>query len=138
MVEKKITGHTDTQKLRLQAYERITMLAERISIHNVISRTSSAGLNYRQMQQVLMEEIKQEYEYNISQQVYISNELWKAITNLKDQNIYIVNQAASSMAPQASGLDLVKRILDFVMNNPKSELHNLVLEAINFEAKNIM
>jgi len=128
----------DTLKLRLQAYERLTLLAERISLQNLLSRIPNAGLSSRQMQSSLIDAIKQEYDYNISQQVYVSPEVWRAVNNLKEQNIYVVNQLASAMPFQASAMDLNKQIIDFLINNPKASLHNIVLEALNFEAKKIM
>ena len=128
----------DTLKIRLQAYERLSLLSERISLQNLISRTQNAGLSSRQMQASLVESIKQEYDYNISQQIYVSPEVWKAVNNLKEQNIYVVNQLAATLPSQASGMDLNKQIVDFLINNPKASLHNIVLEAINFEAKKIM
>ncbi len=128
----------ETLKLRLQAYERLTLLAERISLQNLLSRTPNAGLSSRQMQISLIDAIRQEYEYNISQQVYVSTEVWKAINNLKEQNIYVVNQLASTLPFKASGMDLNKQIIDFLINNPKASLHNVVLDALNFEAKKIM
>ena len=131
-------GDPDTLKLRLQAYERLSLLAERMSLQNLISRTSSAGLTSRQMQASLIEAVKQEYDYNISQQIYVSPEVWKAVNNLKEQNIYVVNQLAATLPAHASGLDLNKHIVDFLINNPKASLHNIVSEAINFEAKKLM
>ena len=128
----------ETLKLRLQAYERLTLLAEWISLQNLLSRTPNAGLSSRQMQISLIDAIKQEYEYNVSQQVYVSTEVWKAINNLKEQNIYVVNQLASTLPFKASGMDLNKQIIDFLINNPKASLHNVVLDALNFEAKKIM
>src|ERR1700709_1880320 len=88
---KERTGmNPETLKLRLQAYERLTLLAERISLQNLLSRTPNAGLSSRQMQSSLIDAIKQEYDYNISQQVYVSSEVWRAINNLKEQNIYVL------------------------------------------------
>ncbi|MEO6288789.1 MAG: hypothetical protein ABIO76_02645 [Ginsengibacter sp.] len=128
----------ETLKLRLQAYERLALLAERISLQNLLSRTPNAGLSSRQMQLSLIDAIRQEYDYNVSQQVYVSSEVWKAINNLKEQNIYVVNQLASTLPFKASGMDLNKQIIDFLINNPKASLHNVVLDALNFEAKKIM
>lgn len=128
----------ETLRLRLQAYERIALLAERISLQSLLSRNNNASLTYRQMQSSLIDSIKQEYEYNISQQIYVSPEVWRAINNLKEQNIYIVNQLASTLPPQASGMDLNKHIIDYLINNSNASLHSIVLEAINFEAKKIM
>src|SRR5690606_26003433 len=136
--ERPLTGDPDTQKIRLQAYERITLLAERISLQNVLSRTPNTGHSSRQMQAALVDAIRQEYDYNISQQIYVTPEVWKAVNNLKEQNIYIVNQLAATMPANATGLDLNKQIVDFLINNPKSSLHSIVLEAISFEAKKLM
>ena len=128
----------DTLKLRLQAYERITLLTERIALQNLLSRHTNAGLSCRQMQMTLIDSIKQEYEYNMSQQIYISTEVWRAVNNLKEQNIYIINQLASTLPSQASGMDLNKHIIDYLINNTNASLHNIVLEAINYEAKKLM
>lgn len=128
----------EVRKLRLQAYERIALVAERIALPNVLSRIPAAEIGVRQMQSAINEEIKQEYEYNVSQQIYVEAETWKALSNLKEQNIYIVNQIATTLPQKASGLDLNKRIIDFLINNEKSSLHTIVLDAINYEAKKLM
>lgn len=133
-------GPVDSElvKLQLQAYERLTVLSERISLQNLLSRVPYAGLSSREMQSSLIENIKQEYEYNVSQQIYIQPEIWKAIDNMKEQTIYIINQLASTLPPGASAMDLNKQIIDFIINNPKASLHNIVNEAINYEAKKLM
>ena len=128
----------ESRRLRLQAYERVTLLAERIGLTNVLSRIPAAGLSARQMQGALASEIKQEYEYNISQQIYLTPQIWKAVKNLKEQNIYIVNQVGATLPSQATALDLNKQIIEFLLNNPDTSLQDLVLEAINYEAKKIM
>src|SRR5690242_641292 len=137
-VEEHKSNDPDTLRLRLQAYERITLLTERIALQNLLSRHTNAGLSCRQMQMTLIDSIKQEYEYNMSQQIYVSPEVWRAVNNLKEQNIYIINQLASTLPAQASGMDLNKHIIDYLINNSNASLHNIVLEAINYEAKKIM
>lgn len=131
-------NESETLKLRLQAYERVTLLTERISLQNLLSRISNSGLTGRQMQMSLIDSIKQEYDYNVSQQIYISPEVWRAVNNLKEQNIYVINQLASALPQQASGMDLNKHIIDYLINNSNASLHTIVLDAINFEAKKLM
>jgi hypothetical protein len=128
----------ETLRLRLQAYERITLLTERIALQNLLSRNTNSNLTCRQMQMALIDSIKQEYDYNISQQIYVSPEVWRAVNNLKEQNIYIINQLASTLPAQASGMDLNKHIIDYLINNSNASLHTIVLDAINFEAKKLM
>ena len=125
----------NTRPLQLQAYERLVMLAERIAIPNLVSRVNQPGLNAREMQLLLLESIKQECEYNATQQIYVSPVAWEAIKNLKDQNMLIINQVAASLPAEASGLDLNRMLLDFIMTQKKGALHSIVLEALNYEAK---
>ena len=125
--------------LQLQAYERLVMLAERISLPSIVSRANQQqGLDAKQMQTPLNDSIKQEYEYNTSQQIYVSPVAWEAIKNLKDQNMLIINQMASTLPAEASGTDLNRRLLEFSMTQKKGTLHEVVLEALNYEAKKIM
>lgn len=128
----------NTRPLQLQAYERLVLLAERIAIPNLVSRANQPGLNAREMQLLLLESIKQECEYNATQQIYVSPVSWEAIKNLKDQNMLIINQVAASLPPEASGIDLNRMLLDYVITQKKGALHSIVLEALNYEAKKIV
>lgn len=128
-----------TRPLQLQAYERLVMLAERISIPSLVSRANQQqGLSARQMQMLLLDSIKQEVEYNTTQQIYVSPVSWQAIKNLKDQNMLIINQVGSTMPPEASGIELNRKLLEFTMSQTKGAIHEIVLEALNYEAKKIM
>jgi hypothetical protein len=123
-------------KLRLQAYERLTVFAERASLKNLVARTPYSGMSVVDVQLAFIEALRSEYEYNVSQQIYVSAEMWKAMGNLTDQNIYIINQVAAVLPPQAAGIELSKRILEYAsMKN--ADLSILVLEALQFEAKQI-
>jgi hypothetical protein len=135
-VHKDIAPATATMKL--QAYERLILLADRISIPNLVSRTNQGGVTAREMQSILSQTIRQEFDHNITQQIYVSPEAWAAIRNLKEQNLLIINQMASFLPAEASGMDLSKSLLELVMQNPKVSLHEVVSDALSFEAKKIM
>lgn len=124
--------------LKLQAYERLVLLAERIALPNLITRVPPGELDIRQMQAVLIEQIKNEFDYNLSQQIYVSPQAWHAVSNLKEQNIFIINQVAQTLPPDAKGMDLSKRIIELISADPKVSLHPVVLEALNFEAKKLL
>jgi hypothetical protein len=127
-----------TKPLRLQAYERLVLLCERISLPSLISRVSIPGISAREMQMLLIESIKQEYEYNISQQVYVSTLAWDAVRNLRDQSMLVVNQIANVLPSNASAGDLNKQLLEVIMNNQERALHTIVLDTLNEEAKRLM
>jgi hypothetical protein len=131
------TGFNSTQ-LQLQAYERLILLTERIALPNLIGRLKQDGMSARQMQALLTEAIRQEFDHNVTQQIYVSPESWDAIRNLKEQNIFIVNQVASFLPPQATALDLNKHLLEMIAQNPKASLHNVVAEVLSFEAKKVI
>jgi hypothetical protein len=127
-----------SRPLQLQAYERLVLLAERIALPTLISRVNTSGMSAKEMQTLLLESIKQEFEYNATQQIYVSPVAWEAIRNLKDQNMLIINQVGAAMAPDGSGIDLNRRLMEFVMTQKKGSLHTIVLEALNYEAKKLM
>ena len=132
------TDTVNSRQLKLQAYERLVILAERIALPNVISRNNEPGLEKRDMQQLLTQAIRHEFDYNLSQQIYVSNEAWEAIRNLKEQNIHIINQIASIMPPETSGVELNKKIIEFIMNQPQGSMHTMVQEALSYEARKLM
>jgi hypothetical protein len=129
--------NNNTIQLRLQAYERLTLFAERVSLKSLVTRTSFSSLNVVDFQLTLLETIRTEYEYNVSQQIYVSNDMWKAILNLKDQNIYIINQIAATLPSNAAAIELSKRLLEYA-SNKNAELNIIVAEALQIEAKELM
>ena len=128
----------NVRPLQLQAYERLVMLTERIAIPNLVSRAGQQELSAKEMQLLLLESIKQEFEYNATQQIYVSPVAWDAVRNLKEQNMLLINQVASTLPANSSGLDLNKRLLEHLMTDKRGTIHTIVLEALNYEAKKIM
>ncbi|MDB5253496.1 MAG: hypothetical protein JWP27_2665 [Flaviaesturariibacter sp.] len=124
--------------LQLQAYERLVILCERLALPSLISRTASADLSAREMHYVLIENIKQEYDYNASQQIYVSPLAWTGVRNLRDQSMLVINKIANSLPPDARAAELNKQLLEVIMNQPDQALHTMVLEALNAEAKELL
>ena len=124
--------------LQLQAYERLAVLCERIAIPNLISRLNHPLANAKEMQALLIENIKQEFEYNSSQQIYVSKVAWDAVRNLRDQSILIINQVANVLPAEAKANDLNKQLLQVMINHEDAALHTIVLDALSYEAKKLM
>ncbi|MFT3907831.1 MAG: hypothetical protein QM737_00265 [Ferruginibacter sp.] len=124
-------------RLKLQALERLTLFAERAGLKNMIGRVESMDMSASRLHVMLIEMLKSEYEYNVTQQIYVSPEVWNAVVRLKDQNIYIINQLAATLPHEAIAMDLGKRILEYSMQN-NAELNIIVLDAIQYEAKRVM
>ena len=127
-----------TRTMRLQAYERLTLLVDRIALPNLISRVNQNGVSAREMQMLLTRGLKEEFDYNITQQIYVTAEAWGAVKNLKEQNMLVVNQLASALPPNATGLDLNKLLLEYLMTDKKGQLHEVVSEVLSYEAKKLL
>ncbi len=128
----------NTKQLQLQAYERLILLTDRIALPNLINRLNQQGLSATEMQILLMQATKQEFEHNITQQIYVSPEAWDALRNFKEQNLLMINQVASFLPQDATGMDLNKSLLEVLIQNPKASLHNIVSDALSYEAKKLM
>lgn len=128
----------NTRPLQLQAFERLVILCERISLPNLISRVNQPDMTARDMQYMLIENIKQEFEYNASQQIYVSQQAWEAVRNLRDQTLLIINTIARTLPADARAHDLNKGLLEAIMNQENAALHTFTLNLLNEEAKKIM
>lgn len=110
----------DAQKqalpIRLQAFERLTLFMERITPNSLLVRIPSKGLTAKEYQSLLLKTIRNEFEYNLSQQVYVSEESWKMIVTAKSATVSIINRVAAEMEDDANGVELSKKILEYSMN----------------------
>lgn len=97
MDERAETLHTVTP-IRLQAYERMALFLERISPDSLVLRCWKPGMDLRLLQGVMTKNIRDEWEHNLSQQVYLSPELWARIREAKDEMVNLVNSAAVTLA----------------------------------------
>jgi hypothetical protein len=98
--------------IRLQAYERMSLFLERISPDQLIKRVQKNEMNVAELQYLLLNEIREEFNHNLSQQVYMSDEAWKIIKNAKEELIMVVNQSAKELDPEAKSIELVKKIYE--------------------------
>ena len=85
--------------IRLQAYERIVLFLERIAPQSMIFRVQKPGQKVYQLQNLLLKSIRDEYEHNLSQQLYISKERWGMVRLAKDEIVKLINTEAANVKP---------------------------------------
>jgi len=136
-VDMKRPATADNSLLRLQAYERLTLLTNRISLKNLVTRLHDTHFSASELAAGLIQTIRTEYEHNITQQNYVNPEVWKAVTNLKEQNIYIINELTASLPANATALDCSRSILQYTAT-ADAELSSIVLSAIQYEVKRLV
>lgn len=101
--------------IRLQAYERLALLLERISPESLIMRVNKPGMGAKQLHAELLSSIRAEFEHNLSQQVYISNEAWERIRAARGNVINLVNAAADQVKEDASALTYSQKVFEQVL-----------------------
>lgn len=98
--------------LKLLAYERIILFIERMKPDSLIPRTLLSNISGREYHRLLANEIRQEYEYNLSQQLYLSENAWNVVTDFKNNIITLINTAAADSDPEKPAGELAKKILE--------------------------
>ena len=113
---------------RLQAYERITLLLERISPQNLLIRLNNPAFTAKDFQKILLDEIRNEYNHNVSQQVYMTEEVWNQVKNAKEDLIVLINESAGKVNNEATGIDLAKKIFELVMERKTDPIGHALSE----------
>jgi hypothetical protein len=134
----KPTSNPEMLRLQLQAYERLIILTERLGLQNLLSRFDVNSANAAQMQQQLIQTIRSEFEYNVSQQLYVSTQAWDAVSNLKEQNIFIINQLSNMVKPEAPALELGQKVAELLAADENASLQPVVASLLRKEAKELM
>lgn len=99
----------DLLPLRLQAYERMTLFLERISLSNVLTRVSPISTDKTDYANFVIAQIDQEFEHNVAQQIYVSDECWSIIMTAKNATIQMIRKAA--MNPETQNADQLRETL---------------------------
>lgn len=115
-LQKQVVGMRDKNTevvlpIRLQAYERMVLFLERITPNNLLRRLSSGELSAKELQHVLLHEIREEYSHNLAQQVYMSDECWRSIRHSMEEVIALINQSAEGLSADAKSIELHRKIL---------------------------
>jgi hypothetical protein len=112
--------------IRLQAYERIVLFLERISLESLLVRTNSPGMSVAQLHTALLNTIRSEFEHNLSQQIYMSQQAWEVVKNARSNTIKIINTEFEKTPNTASGLDFSRQLLEKVMELDKEPTRTAV------------
>jgi len=105
--------------IKLQAYERVVLFLERISLESLLVRVSSPDMSASQLHTAMLNAIRSEFEHNLSQQIYMSQQAWEVVRNARSNMIKIINSEVEKMPPDSSGMALSKRLLEKIMELDK-------------------
>lgn len=129
MLEIKKAITSQTLPLRLQAYERVVLFIDRINPANLLVRINAPAYTAQEAHSIIITEIRNEYQHNITQQIYMTNESWAVIKKIKDDTVNMVNNVMKNLPPDASGLDVSRIILSHmsqIEENPYDAAADLI------------
>ena len=95
--------------LRLQAYERLTLLLERIDPVKLLVRVKPFSDSKEDYENLLVQNIEQEFEHNLTQQIYVSPECWNLVHAAKNATIHVIRQA--SMQQKDGNVDKMREVI---------------------------
>lgn len=98
--------------IQMQAYERLILYLERIHPERLVFRVNKPGMSARLMQAELLKLMREEFDHNLAQQLYISNEAWKAVSKGREETFKILNHAAENTDANGSSMEFSTAILE--------------------------
>lgn len=118
----------------VQAYERLIILMERIDLHKLVVRVAPISTLKQDYASFLIQNIDQEYDFNISQQLYVSEEAWALIATAKQTIIQQILK--TSLLDEVTDAETLQKklvqnkeinsVTDLAKNRLKQEFKSLV------------
>jgi hypothetical protein len=120
LIELKKSISAQTLPLKLQAYERVVLFIERTNPANLLVRLNNPDYTAAELYMLLVAELRNEYQHNVTQQIYVSANAWAIVKRLKDETLAVVNNVIKDLPESASGLDLSKAVLTQISQSDKN------------------
>ncbi|MBO4530445.1 MAG: hypothetical protein IK017_11830 [Paludibacteraceae bacterium] len=98
--------------IRLTAYERLALFLERIQPDSLLLRVQQNGMKAKELHLALLTTIREEFEHNVTQQIYVSNDVWIVTKNAKESIVQLVNTCASEVPDDLPAVELSKIIIE--------------------------
>lgn len=138
--EKRLKRNETSKKtilpLQLKAYERLTLFLERISPENIIQRSQKNNMTCSELQMALLKTIRMEYEHNLAQQIYVSDEAWESVFLAKESINQLVNASMASVPPHVPAIELAKRIIEAYHNSDTTPTEEAI-KTLKLEVKEL-
>ena len=116
--------------LKIQAYERAILFLERIDPNNLIIRIHQPTMNASKLHLEILKQIREEYNHNMSQQIYISPKSWAELIKGKEETIQIANTAFGQLKNDANAIELSTKIFEIIAklpHNPAAQARKLII-----------
>ena len=90
-MELKVQALKIIMPLKVQAYERFLLYLERVQLPQLVKRIYTPGMEKGALHLLLLQNVREEFEHNLAQQLYVSDSTWKAVVNAKEELVNQIN-----------------------------------------------
>ncbi|MEO6130996.1 MAG: hypothetical protein ABIQ02_04050 [Saprospiraceae bacterium] len=119
--------------LKLQAYERLILLCERINIADLLLRLKAPGTSGSELKSALLLAVQQEFEHNLTQQLYVSEELWQVLLAMKARTMDLIIQASDGLSSEAPAESYAMKLISLA-STETNQPSRLGIKAIKTES----
>lgn len=127
----------ETLPLRLQAYERLVLFLERMKPESLVLRTAQNGMTTASLQRALIESIREEFEHNLSQQIYVSAEAWSMVVAARQSMMQLISSMSDDHQPEAPYMEYATDLLGEFAQSTDDPIRTALL-FIQQEARELM
>ncbi|RYF85337.1 MAG: hypothetical protein EOO03_13425 [Chitinophagaceae bacterium] len=127
LLELRMSNAKTTLPARLQAYERIVLFLERITPSNMLIRISGASMSAQEYHRLLLTEIRHEFDHNITQQMYMSDQAWDTVKRAREDVVTLINRSFQQMNEKSRGTELAKKVLETIIAEENDPTSNALL-----------
>lgn len=121
-------------QIQLTAYERLVLFIERSYPPNLVEQHYNKELSTTELQTLFIRQITEEFQHNISQQVYVSTQVWEHLREYKERTIMYINLLADSNKQQDCKT-FATNIIEFFNEKEQRATYLLLLDALRFEVR---
>jgi hypothetical protein len=136
LLELKKAVTNQTLPLRLQAYERLVLFVDRINPANLLIRLNGNGYSAAELQSIILNEVRTEYQHNVTQQIYVSAQAWAVVKRVKSDTIAMVNNIVKGLPENATGLDMGRVMLTH-LSKLEEDPYDIATNLIRQDLENI-
>ena len=133
LIETNKQSRKEIIQTRLRAYERLSLLLERTEPEHLLADTDITNTDIISLQQRLLRTVRQEFDHNLSQQIYVSDDLWDKIIVARDEMGVFISTMAMEMPKDSTALDYAKVLITAYKQNgvtPHQNAMNLLKQEV--------
>lgn len=134
--ELKRKSQKEITPIRLRGYERLSLLLERTTPEALLRDLDVQNLTAQQISSLLMQKLRLEFDHNLSQQIYVSDEAWEAINNAREQMVLFLSTMARQFPPETNGLEVAKLMLTAYAENGETP-HQKAMKILKDEVREL-